>query len=99
VSSAVSSKYTALQTERSVRLGAFLLVFSSALALLLTRMMVVSAAILMIMLPVAWFWPRRSVQKNLWEIASFLYLIFFFSIYSAFPARWPLPWSTCLHSY
>ena len=72
------AQYTALQAERSVRLGASLLVLCSALALILSQKMIFSAAVLLLMLPVAWFWPKRSGGKSLWELASFLYLVFFF---------------------
>jgi protein-glutamine gamma-glutamyltransferase len=67
------------QIQKSVRLGAFLLVCSSALALALTQRMAISALLLTGAVVVAWFWvPPSSGRSSIWEIASFAYLLFFF---------------------
>ncbi|HSE43597.1 MAG TPA: DUF3488 and transglutaminase-like domain-containing protein [Acidobacteriota bacterium] len=69
---------TFYQVQRSVRLGAFLLVAASALSLALTQRMAGSALVLTTALVVAWFRQPSSERSSIWEIASFLYLIFFF---------------------
>lgn len=69
--------YTAERVDRTVRLGAFLLVLSAALSLLLTQRMYLPVFILLAALAVAWFWQQRGGWGSFWEIASFGYLIFF----------------------
>jgi protein-glutamine gamma-glutamyltransferase len=67
------------QIQRSIRLGAFLLVCFSALALALTQRMAISALLLAGAVIVAWFWiPGNAKRSSIWEIASFAYLLFFF---------------------
>lgn len=67
------------QVQRSIRLGAFLLVCFSALALALTQRMAISALLLAGAVIVAWFWiPSNAKRSSIWEIASFAYLLFFF---------------------
>ena len=62
----------------SLRLGAHLLVLISAVALLLTRKLWVSSSILLVGSLVALVMARRPARGSFWEIASFLYLVFFF---------------------
>ncbi len=64
--------------QRAVRLGAFLLVASSALSLALTQRMAGSALLLAGAAVVACFWIPASGRSGVWEIASFAYLLFFF---------------------
>lgn len=67
------------QIQRSIRLGAFLLVCFSALALALTQRMAISALLLAGAVILAWFWTPATVKRSsIWEIASFAYLLFFF---------------------
>lgn len=74
---AAAKLYTGEQVERSVRLGAFLLVFCGAFALALTRRMMIPAVILGLAGMAAWFLPRKTGRGYFWEVASFVYLIFF----------------------
>ena len=67
------------QIQRSIRLGGFLLVCFSALALALTQRMAISALLLAGAVIAAWFWvPASTKRSGIWEIASFAYLLFFF---------------------
>jgi len=71
--------FTFEQVQRSIRLGAFLLVCASALALALTQRMAISALLLAGAIILAWFWtPPSSNRSSIWEIASLAYLLFFF---------------------
>jgi len=64
--------------ERSLRLGAFLLVLISAVALFLTYKLQISSLILIGVTLIAWFYNPRSSKTFFWEIASLAYLLFFF---------------------
>ena len=74
--STASRQYTGAELDRSVRLGAFLLVLASALALFLTQRMVIPGVLLVTASAVAWKWQKQN-WGNFWEIASFGYLLFF----------------------
>ncbi len=75
----MKKSFTFEQIQRSIRLGAFLLVCSSALALALTQRMGISALLLAGAVILAWFWtPASSKRSSIWEIASLAYLLFFF---------------------
>jgi protein-glutamine gamma-glutamyltransferase len=76
----ISSTSTVSQQdlEKSVRLGSFLLVLISALAIFLTRRMPISSFLLMICTVAGWSLSKDAFKSGLWEIASFLYLLFFF---------------------
>ena len=64
--------------ERAVRLGAFLLVFVSGIAFLLTQKLFYSSLILLGATLIAWFVENRNTRGSWWEIASFVYFFFFF---------------------
>lgn len=71
------STMTGIELDRSVRLGAFLLVLISALAIFLTGRMPISAFVLMISTLAAWTINKKP-RSLFWEVASFCYLVFFF---------------------
>lgn len=64
--------------ERSLRLGAFLLVIISGVALFLTYKLQISSLILIGVTLTAWFIPKQSSRTVFWEVASLAYLLFFF---------------------
>lgn len=66
------------RVDTSIRLGAFLLVGVSALALFLTQRLYVSSGILVFASLLAWNTGRKLIPEAFWEIASFCYLLFFF---------------------
>lgn len=74
---ALKGRITGKQLRNSIRLGAFALVFFSAIALILTQRLFVSSLLLMIACVVAWFYPKKQSNERFWEIASLLYLVFF----------------------
>jgi len=63
----------------SLRLGVYLLVITSGFALLLSQKLYVSSSILLVVSAVAFFFVPRPRGGPLWEVASFLYLLFFFA--------------------
>jgi transglutaminase-like putative cysteine protease len=63
----------------SLRLGTYLLVIVSGVALFLTQKLYVSSSILLVVTGLALCFVRRPRGGSLWEIASFLYLLFFFA--------------------
>jgi protein-glutamine gamma-glutamyltransferase len=67
------------EISRSVRIGAHLLVVISGVSLLLTQKLLFSSLILLVATLLALFVARRPRNSSLWEIASFLYLFFFFA--------------------
>ena len=69
---------TAPGPERAVRLGAFLLVFASGIAFLLTQKLFFSSLILVGAALIALFAEGRKTRASWWEIASFVYFFFFF---------------------
>ncbi len=69
---------TPVAPERAVRLGAFLLVFASGVAFLLTQKLFFSSILLLGAAVTAWFTGSKPARGNWWEIVSFLYLFFFF---------------------
>ncbi|HET6268252.1 MAG TPA: DUF3488 and DUF4129 domain-containing transglutaminase family protein, partial [Acidobacteriota bacterium] len=62
----------------TIRFGAFVLVFFSAIALLMTQRLQIASAVLMLATVVAWYGGRKPTHERLWEIASLAYLFFFF---------------------
>lgn len=73
---AASRQYTSGEMDRTIRMGAFLLVLAAAIALLLTQRMTIPGGILIASGMLAWNWKRHN-WGNFWEIASFAYLLFF----------------------
>src|SRR5437764_2448602 len=71
------SGISAKKLQLSLRLGAFALVFFSAVALFLTQRLFISSFVLMTSTLVAWYWGRKPPKIRLWEAASLVYLIFF----------------------
>jgi len=69
---------TRIRVQPYIRLGAFTLVFLSAVALMLTQRLYLASTLLMAVIVPAWFLGKRGTNSWFWEIASFLYLIFFF---------------------
>lgn len=65
--------------ERTVRVGALLLVMTAGLALLLTRRMAPSAIVLFGSALLGVQKPRSRQHSIYWEVASFCYLVFFFA--------------------
>ncbi len=63
----------------SLRLGAHILVFVSAVSLLLTQKLWISASVLLGATLLTLVVARRPRGGSFWEIASFLYLLFFFA--------------------
>lgn len=76
MTSATTRQYTSGEMDRTIRMGAFLLVLGAAVSLLLTQRMAISAGILIASGILAWNWKRQN-WGNFWEIASFAYLLFF----------------------
>lgn len=74
---AASGRITGKQLRNSIRLGAFSLVFFSAIALMFTQRLFFSSLLLMAASVVAWFFAKKQSHERLWEIASLLYLAFF----------------------
>lgn len=68
---------TGKQLRNSIRMGAFSLVFFSAIALMMTQRLFVSSALLMIAVVVAWKTAAKKSFERFWEVASLLYLVFF----------------------
>jgi len=64
--------------EHAVRVGAFLLVFVSGIAFLLTQKLFFSSLTLLVAALIAWFAEGRNTRGSWWEIASFVYFLFFF---------------------
>ncbi len=62
----------------AVRAGAHLLVLTAGVALLLTQKLSPSSVILISGTIAAWFFGREASRGKFWEIASFVYLLFFF---------------------
>ena len=63
----------------SLRFGTHLLVFVSGVSLLLTQKLWISATILLVISLFTLLFVRRPRGGSFWEIASFLYLVFFFA--------------------
>jgi transglutaminase-like putative cysteine protease len=63
----------------ALRFGAHLLVFVSAVSLLLTQKLWISSTILLCTSLFTLFFVRHPRGGSLWEIASFLYLVYFFA--------------------
>ena len=63
--------------ELAVRAGAHLLVLTSGVALLLTQKLTPSSFVLISATFLAWFLGRQPSRGRFWEIASFLYLLYF----------------------
>lgn len=74
---AASGRITGKQLRSSIRLGAFSLVFFSAIALMLTQRLFFSSLLLLAASVVAWFFGKKQTHERFWEIASLLYLAFF----------------------
>jgi transglutaminase-like putative cysteine protease len=67
------------KVKSTLRVGAHLLVIVSAVSLLLTQKLWISATILLGTSLFTLFFVRRPRGGSLWEIASFLYLVYFFA--------------------
>ncbi|HEY4492453.1 MAG TPA: DUF3488 domain-containing protein, partial [Acidobacteriota bacterium] len=77
----MKKKHTVITKERlenAVRLGAFLLVWLSAIALYLTQKLQGSSMLLMAISIIAWLIARKPSKASWWDFAAFLYLFFFF---------------------
>ena len=72
-----ASSTSLANVELAVRAGAHLLVLASGVALLLTEKLTASSFVLISATILAWFLGRQPARGRLWEIASFLYLIYF----------------------
>ncbi|HLE17601.1 MAG TPA: hypothetical protein VI728_04865, partial [Syntrophales bacterium] len=64
--------------ENAIRLGAFLLVWISGIALFLTQKLYGSSLLLIGISLVAWLFTTRPSKSGWWDFAAFLYLFFFF---------------------
>lgn len=73
-----AGRFPQLKVEDAVRVGAHILVLAAGIALLLTQKLNISAYILIVGTVVSWFFGRQPSRGRLWEVASFLYLLFFF---------------------
>ncbi|MGH9856598.1 MAG: hypothetical protein ACRD4B_02020, partial [Acidobacteriota bacterium] len=67
------------RVKAALRLGAHLLVFVSGVSLLLTEKLWFSSSILLIACLITLLVHRPLRGGSFWEIASFLYLLFFFA--------------------
>lgn len=69
---------TGRQLQTSIRLGSFMLVLVSAVALLVTQRLLFSSMLLAAAAVIAWPMGKRAAYEKFWEFASLLYLVFFF---------------------
>jgi transglutaminase-like putative cysteine protease len=67
------------KVKSALRFGAHLLVFVSGISLLLTQKLWFSSSILLLTCLFTLFFVRRPRGGSFWEVASFLYLVFFFA--------------------